>query len=138
MILFLLIWNRLNITCSNQNCCFRYFSIRGTVFSPGSPFSKPCPAVHDIIQFYNYYLIKVQIRSLCMVAVASTFLCILYRKWSSEKFQEEQFNEIFGIASSDGDICILRYNISVGTYHHNHIRSGTQLFFSIQNATKHV
>ena len=32
---------------------------------------------------------------------------------------------LFGIAYSDGDICILRYNISVGTYHLNHIRLGT-------------
>jgi oligoendopeptidase F len=42
--------------------------------------------------------------SLRMVEVASAFLRMLYRKWSSEKFQEEQFNEIFGIASSDGNI----------------------------------
>ena len=132
MILFILIWNCLNIACSNRNCYFRYFSIRGTFFFTRVPLFKALPSyVPDVIQFYYYYPIKAQIRSLRMVAVASAFLCMLYGKWSSEKFQEEQFNEIFGIKSSDGDICILRYNISIGTYHLNHIRSGTQLFFSI-------
>ena len=44
------------------------------------PLFKALPRyVHDVIQSYNYYLIKAQIRSLHMVAVASTFLCILYR-----------------------------------------------------------
>jgi hypothetical protein len=71
---------------------FSNFTIRGTVFSP----------------------IKEQIRSLRMVTVASDFLSMLNGKWSSEKFQDEQFNEKFGVAFSDGDICILRYNIKVG------------------------
>jgi hypothetical protein len=39
---------------------------------------------------------------------------MLNGKWSSEKFQDEQFNEKIRIASSDGDICILWYNISIG------------------------
>jgi hypothetical protein len=39
---------------------------------------------------------------------------MLNGKWSSEKFQDEQFNEKFGAAFSDGDICIFRYNINVG------------------------
>jgi hypothetical protein len=49
-----------------------------------------------------------------MVTVASAFLRMLNWKWSFEKFQDEQFNEKIRIASSDGDICILWYNISVG------------------------
>jgi hypothetical protein len=64
---------------------------------------------------HNYYPIKVQIRSLRMVTVASDFLSMLSGKWSSEKFQDEQFNEKFGVAFSDGDICIFRYNIKVGS-----------------------
>jgi hypothetical protein len=50
-----------------------------------------------------------------MVTVASDFLSMLNGKWSSEKFQDEQFNEKFGVAFSDGDICIFRYNIKVGS-----------------------
>jgi hypothetical protein len=36
-------------------------------------------------------------------------------KWSSQKFQGEQINEKFGVAFSDGDICIFCYNINVGS-----------------------
>jgi hypothetical protein len=42
-----------------------------------------------------------------MVTVASDYLSMLNGKWSSEKFQDEQFNEKFGVAFSDGDIKIL-------------------------------
>jgi hypothetical protein len=35
-------------------------------------------------------------------------------KWSSQKFQDEQINEKFGVAFSDGDICIFCYNINIG------------------------
>jgi hypothetical protein len=42
-----------------------------------------------------------------MVTVASDFLSMLNGKWSSQKFQDEQINEKFGVAFSDGDICIL-------------------------------
>jgi hypothetical protein len=66
------------------------------------------------LTLYNYYPIKAQIRSLRMVTVASDFLSMLNGKWSSEKFHDEQFNEKFGVAFSDGDICIFRYNINVG------------------------
>jgi hypothetical protein len=38
---------------------------------------------------------------------------MLSGKWSSEKFQDEQFNDKFGVAFSDGDICIFRYNINI-------------------------
>jgi hypothetical protein len=41
-----------------------------------------------------------------MVTVASDFLSMLNGKWSSQKFQDEQINEKFGVAFSDGDICI--------------------------------
>jgi hypothetical protein len=47
-----------------------------------------------------------------MVTVTSDFLSMLNGKWSSEKFQDEQFNEKFGVVFSDGDICISRYNIN--------------------------
>jgi hypothetical protein len=35
-----------------------------------------------------------------MVTVASDFLSMLNGKWLSEKFQDEQFNEKFGVAFS--------------------------------------
>jgi hypothetical protein len=38
---------------------------------------------------------------------------MLNGKWSSQKFQDEQINEKFGVAFSDGDICIFCYNINV-------------------------
>jgi hypothetical protein len=44
--------------------------------------------------------IKAQIRSLRMVTVASDFLSMLNGKWSSQKFQDEQINEKFGVAFS--------------------------------------
>jgi hypothetical protein len=62
---------------------FSNFTIRGTVFSP----------------------IKEQIRSLRMVTVASDFLSMLNGKWSSEKFQDEQF-----IENSDSDSNTLYLN----------------------------
>jgi hypothetical protein len=40
---------------------------------------------------------------------------ILNEKWSSQKFEDEQINEKFGVAFSDGDICIFCYNINVGS-----------------------
>jgi hypothetical protein len=40
---------------------------------------------------------------------------MLNGKWSSQKFQDEQINEKFGVAFSDGDICIFCYNINVGS-----------------------
>jgi hypothetical protein len=49
-----------------------------------------------------------------MITVASDFLSMLNGKWSSQKFQDEQINVKFGVAFSDGDICISRYNINVG------------------------
>jgi hypothetical protein len=49
-----------------------------------------------------------------MVTVASDFLSMLNGKWSSEKFQDEQFNKKFGVVFSDGDICIFHYNINIG------------------------
>jgi hypothetical protein len=49
-----------------------------------------------------------------MVTVASDFLSMLNGKWLSQKFQDEQINEKFGVAFSDGDICIFCYNINVG------------------------
>jgi hypothetical protein len=49
-----------------------------------------------------------------MVTVASNFLSMLNGKWSSEKFQDEQFNKKFGVVFSDGDICIFHYNINIG------------------------
>jgi hypothetical protein len=45
-----------------------------------------------------------------MVIVASDFLSMLSGKWSSEKFQDEQFNDKFGVAFSDGDICIFVFH----------------------------
>jgi hypothetical protein len=48
-----------------------------------------------------------------MVTVASDFLSMLNGKWSSEKLQDEQFKDKIGVAFSDGDICIFRYNINV-------------------------
>jgi hypothetical protein len=48
-----------------------------------------------------------------MVTVASDFLIMLNGKWSSQKFQDEQINDKFGVAFSDGDICIFCYNINV-------------------------
>jgi hypothetical protein len=36
---------------------------------------------------------------------ASDFLSMLNGKWSSPKFHDEQINEKFGVAFSDGDIC---------------------------------
>jgi hypothetical protein len=56
---------------------------------------------------------RAQIRSLHMVTVASDFLSMLNGKWSSQKFQDEQINEKFGVAFSDGDICIFCHNINV-------------------------
>ena len=50
-----------------------------------------------------------------MVTVASDFLSMLNGKWSSQKFQDEQINEKFGVAFSDGDIYIFCYNINVGS-----------------------
>ena len=91
---------------------FSNFTIHGAVFSPGSPFSMPCPAM--FLTLYSSIIIKVHIRSLRMVTVAFNFLSMLNGKWSSVKFQDEQFNEKFGVAFSDGDICIFRYNINVG------------------------
>jgi hypothetical protein len=49
-----------------------------------------------------------------MVTVASDFLSMLNGKWSSQKFQDEQINEKFGVAFSGGDICIFCYNINIG------------------------
>jgi hypothetical protein len=49
-----------------------------------------------------------------MVTVAPNFLSMQNGKWSLEKFQDEHLNEKFGVAFSDGDICIFRYNINVG------------------------
>ena len=51
----------------------------------------------------------------CAWSVASDFLGMLNGKWSSQKFQDEQINEKFGVAFSDGDICIFCYNINVGS-----------------------
>jgi hypothetical protein len=51
--------------------------------------------------------IKAQIRSLRMVTVASDFLIMLNGKWSSQKFQDEQINEKFGVAFSDGNMTLL-------------------------------
>jgi hypothetical protein len=39
---------------------------------------------------------------------------MLNGKWSSQKFQDEQINEKFGVVFSDDDICIFCYNINVG------------------------
>jgi hypothetical protein len=35
---------------------------------------------------------------------------MLNGKWSSQKFQDEQINEKFGVAFSDGNICIFCYS----------------------------
>jgi hypothetical protein len=43
-----------------------------------------------------------------MVTVASDFLSMLNGKWSSQKFQDEQINEKFGVAFSDGTFKTLR------------------------------
>ena len=51
----------------------------------------------------------------CAWSVASDFLSMLNGKWSSQKFQDEQINEKFVVAFSDGDICIFCYNINVGS-----------------------
>jgi hypothetical protein len=117
MILFLWIWNRLNITCLNRNCCFRYFSIHGTIFSPESPFSKPCPAMF-LTSYSSIIIIPLKCRFVaCAWSQLLPLSCACYTVVGN--FQEEQFNEIFGISSSDGDICILHYNFNVGTYHLN-------------------
>jgi hypothetical protein len=51
-----------------------------------------------------------------MVTVASDFLIMLNGKWSSQKFQDEQINEKFGVAFSDGDICIFcHFHVSAAT-----------------------
>jgi hypothetical protein len=77
----------------------------------GDPGEKNMPRM---VKFRKQqFPIKAQIRSLRMVTVTSDFLSMLNGKWSSEKFQDEQFNEKFGVAFSDGDICIFRCNINV-------------------------
>ena len=90
-----------------------FYHSRHGFFHQGPPFQCLARHVPDVIQFYNYYPIKAQIRSLRMVTVASDFLIMLNGKWSSQKFQDEQINEKFGVAFSDGDICIFCYNINV-------------------------
>jgi hypothetical protein len=90
---------------------FSEFYIRGTVFFTKVPLFNALPGM--FLMLYSSIIIKVQIRSLRMVTVASDFLIMLNGKWSSQKFQDEQINEKFGVAFSDGDICIFCYNINV-------------------------
>ena len=54
-----------------------FYHSRHSFFTRVSPFNALPGYVPDIIQFHNYYPIKVQIRNLRMVTVASDFLSML-------------------------------------------------------------
>jgi hypothetical protein len=57
-----------------------------------------------------------------MVTVASDFLIMLNEKWSSQKFQDEQINEKFGVAFSDGNICKQRFRFEHVIFKRFHIK----------------
>jgi hypothetical protein len=58
---------------------------------------------------------------------------MLNGKWSSQKFQDEQINEKFGVAFSDGDICIFCYNINVESIQATNLRFNWLIIIELYN-----
>ena len=132
MILFILIWNCLNIACSNRNCYFRYFSIRGTIFSPESPFSKPCPAM--FLTSYSSIIIILLKRKFvaCAWSKSLPLSCAWYT--GNGRLKSSKKNNSMKYLEQHPPMAIFEFSVTILTQEQlnlNHIRPGTQLFFSI-------
>ena len=132
MIFFLLIWNRLNIMCLNRNCCFWYFSIRCTFFSPGPPFSKPCPAMF-LTSYSSIIIIQLKRRFVaCAWSKSLPLSCACYT--GNGRLKSSKKNNSMKYLEQRPPMAIFEFSVTILTQEQlnlNHIRPGTQLFFSI-------